>query len=402
MAQIFKNAYSIDVGTSFVELYAPAGEVTWAIISGMTIANKKLNEILVDVRIIDSTNLVTAYLCVNSKLSVGSSLALAGDLQKIILKPGDSIEIKSNEVDSIDVYMNAIENDPSISYGGGPSFSIPWGGDTAFITAGDLNRTSVSTYVFSSQVATANIGTISVDREQAGGASDGTTGLMLGGYTGSSQVTVTNAFTYSSQVWAYSYSTLYTDTRLADAASNGIQWIMIGGYTGSAMNYAQKGDFASSTVATYWGSTRNSYYSGATGNSIYALQYSGYTADTYIDYFEHASQSNYSYWGNKRLSAYRVAAASNEEMALNHESDSTTTIVDMLLFASQGNTSQYGNLADSGYQFGAVSNGGEVLFTTSVSTNYSELIDFATGAATTRIEGLASFNGGHPVSESGD
>lgn len=118
MAQVFKNKYALDVGTSFIELYGTSGTVTYSIITGMTISNKKLNEILIDVRIIDSNNIMTAYLIINSKLSVGSTLLLAGNLQKIILKPGDTIEISSNEVASVDVTMAVIENDPSISYVG--------------------------------------------------------------------------------------------------------------------------------------------------------------------------------------------------------------------------------------------------------------------------------------------
>lgn len=403
MAQIFKNAYSIDVGTSFVELYAPAGEVTWSIISGMTIANKKLNEILVDVRIIDSTNLVTAYLCVNSKLSVGSSLALAGDLQKIILKPGDSIEIKSNEVDSIDVYMNAIENDPSVSYGGSGPLAEPWAGDFAFVTAGDLGYASVSTYVFTSQVTESNIGNMTTAREQACGASNQTIGLVLGGYT-SSEKNDTQAFAFAGKSWTYSWSYLTRGLRLGGSCSNGTNYMWMGGYDGSAEYDADIGDFASGSTATWWGSSATAYYSGGAGNSIYAIQLGGYNNEDYMGYYTWASQSNYSFWGNMYYStSYKSSGAGNETRALLLQGEFSNNRIQVIEFSSMGNTGYWGNLASTNDGMGAVSNGNDqVLFTCGTVGSVCELVSLEAASNATQITGLYDFNGQQPVSESGN
>ena len=401
MAHVYQNSYALDVGTSFVELYAASGEGLYAIITGMTISNKKLNEVLVDVRIVDSTNVVTAYLIADSKLSPGSTLALAGDIQNLVLKDGDSIEVACNETAALDVTLSIMENDPSVSYGGaGPDY-LPWQGDKAMVTCGDTNINNVSTYIFTSQATTANIGNLSYVIEQSNGASNQVTALVLGGYYNSGQRTDTQQFTFSSEAWSYTWSYLGNDLRLGGSCSNGTNWMYMGGYDGSAEYTARHGDFASGTTASYWGSTATAYFAGGVGNSVYAIKLGGYGNDDYMQYFTWATQSNYSTWGNLVYSSYyENSGAGNETRALIFQGESYNTLVQYIEFATQGNSASWGTLSQSNGSPGAVSDDTEVLFTCG-ENGYSELASLETGGTTTQISGLADFSGQQPVSESG-
>ena len=101
------NHYITDIGTSFTDLYTCI--LDYSIISGLTISNKLNQEIKINVRVIDNTNIITSYLVNNSKISSNTSLALCGDLMKIVLKNNDKIDIKSSIINSVDVNMSIIE-----------------------------------------------------------------------------------------------------------------------------------------------------------------------------------------------------------------------------------------------------------------------------------------------------
>lgn len=401
MGLAFKNEYAIDVGTSWTELYAMSGDnITYSVISGMTIANKKLNEILIDVRIVDSTNLTTAYLCVNSKLSVGSSLCLAGDLQKIILKSGDSIEISSNENTSVDVVMSIIENDTSISFG---NESYIWFGDLSLWTAGESNGSYISEYIFSTNTMSTNIGTWNPAYQFPASASNATIMLVMGGYSSYTRYEIRSQ-EFSSKAINYSWGTLYSPKRLVEGCSNGSEWVILGGYgVSGADDIIQKGTFVIGETISYFGdmSWGSHYYQGSAGNDVFALTMGYYNSGTTIHYIEYASEANSNYWGNMVYSSYANACVSNEEKILHNTGFSNTNLIYEISLASLGNSTNFGTLANYQYEAGGCADGLLAMFAGGENSNYSSVIDMYSAASFASPQ-TYYFDGGRPIAESGN
>ena len=404
MATLFKNSYSLNIGTSFIKVLECGEEKSYSVISGMTIANKKLNEIQVTVRIIDSTNLVTAYLISDSKLSVGSSLALCGDLQKLVLKNGDSLEVMANESDAVDVMISYIDNDPSIFY---PIPPAVWYGDVAFITGGESYTNQVSEFVFSTRTASSNISTMSPYGQWQAGASNSIIGLIIGGYESSGETDAIKSREFASRVIDYGWATLGISSRISEAASNGNQWIMMGGYHGNSnVNYMQFGSFDAGIVSGTFGNLYANipyHQMGAAGNSIYAIGLGGWSGTNRIQFVEHATQADATIWGYMREYAYYNKGAANEERLIyKANGGNNSEICDYIEFASQSDGAFWGNMGYNNYELGACSNSLEILFVCGEQYSYSHIMDMTTNTNGTLITDIGLSDGGYPLAETGN
>lgn len=109
MPEVFKRLTSRDVGTARVRVggyTAPAS--TKVIVLGMTVANKlALGQVAADVEHHDGANYT--LLAKGVALPAGSSLAPCGEMNKLVLEPGDGIFVKSDAAASLDVIVSILE-----------------------------------------------------------------------------------------------------------------------------------------------------------------------------------------------------------------------------------------------------------------------------------------------------
>ncbi len=109
MAIAFKNSSYQGVDTTFVTVYTcPA--LTTAVVFGLTIANRLGSEVTVRARIRDDSAVTdTEILGLNTPIPAGSSLVVAGGVQKIVLEAGDYIQVISSIADGVDVFISALQ-----------------------------------------------------------------------------------------------------------------------------------------------------------------------------------------------------------------------------------------------------------------------------------------------------
>jgi len=108
----FKNKTTQGIGTGFTEVYACPGSVNSSVIFGMTIANVESTSIpiTVEVRIEDlSATTYTHIVAPDTPIEVGASLVPAGGVQKIVLEPGDKIQVACSDASGADVFISALE-----------------------------------------------------------------------------------------------------------------------------------------------------------------------------------------------------------------------------------------------------------------------------------------------------
>ena len=110
MATNFTNK-SITAGTAFTNVYTCPGGAK-AVIFGMSIANVNGtgNSITVEVEVEDiSASSFTHIIAPGTPISTGSTLIVAGGVQKIVLEAGDIIKVSCSDADSADVYVSVLE-----------------------------------------------------------------------------------------------------------------------------------------------------------------------------------------------------------------------------------------------------------------------------------------------------
>mgnify|MGYP000388957074 CR=1 FL=1 len=106
MANTFKNAHSVSVGTAYATTYASPSSTT-TVVLGMSLCNKTTGGITVDVQFRDSASTAVKMLT-SVDIPAGSTLeVLAG--QKYILEATDDIQVKSSAANSLDVVMGVME-----------------------------------------------------------------------------------------------------------------------------------------------------------------------------------------------------------------------------------------------------------------------------------------------------
>jgi len=108
MAQAFKRYLSRDIGTSAdnVGSYIVAANTQVTCI-GLVLANTSNATVSVDASIYDSS--YNTYLVVDAPVPVGGALVVIGGDQKVVLEPGDSIQVESNAASSIDAVLSVLE-----------------------------------------------------------------------------------------------------------------------------------------------------------------------------------------------------------------------------------------------------------------------------------------------------
>ena len=106
MANVFKNQFSKDVGTSAATIYTGPSSTATTII-GMTVANTTSSTITVDVYITSSA--VDYYLVKGASVPVGGSLVPVGGDQKVVIETGDVLKVVSSAATSADVVVSLLE-----------------------------------------------------------------------------------------------------------------------------------------------------------------------------------------------------------------------------------------------------------------------------------------------------
>jgi hypothetical protein len=91
MANTFKNYFLVSNSTASNVVVGPAGTQTTII--GMTIANINTDPIVANVTITSAGS--TFSVVYQAEVPVGSSMVPIGNLQKLVLEPGDYIQVQT-------------------------------------------------------------------------------------------------------------------------------------------------------------------------------------------------------------------------------------------------------------------------------------------------------------------
>jgi hypothetical protein len=73
------------------------------------VLNRIQSNILVDVKLIASGDTQNAYLCTGSLIPPGSNIILVGGEQKVVMKEGDYLTLRSDTAGSADIIVSALE-----------------------------------------------------------------------------------------------------------------------------------------------------------------------------------------------------------------------------------------------------------------------------------------------------
>ncbi len=108
MANTFKNAQSVNVGTSAVSLYTAPSSTTTTII-GLTLANVTSSAITATVEVTDTSASTTAKILKNGPIPTGGSLVAVGGDQKVVLMTGDILKVTSSVSNGLDAVVSYME-----------------------------------------------------------------------------------------------------------------------------------------------------------------------------------------------------------------------------------------------------------------------------------------------------
>jgi hypothetical protein len=109
MANAFKNAQSIGVGTSEVSVYTAPSSTTTTVV-GLSCANTtSTSPIKVSIRLNDSSESTHAFVVKNAEIFEGGALVAVGGDQKLVLETGDIIKVVSDTGNSVDVIVSLME-----------------------------------------------------------------------------------------------------------------------------------------------------------------------------------------------------------------------------------------------------------------------------------------------------
>lgn len=109
MANVFKNAVSVSVGTLPVDVYTAPSSTTSTVI-GCTVSNRTGSTINIDAQVTDTSGSTAVYLVKAAPIGTGSSLVLIGGDQKVVLETTDKLTITSNTATSADVIVSVLES----------------------------------------------------------------------------------------------------------------------------------------------------------------------------------------------------------------------------------------------------------------------------------------------------
>lgn len=106
MANSFRSNVTSSIGTSASNVYVcQAGSQTTAI--GMTIANLITTPISANVTL--TAGGTTVYMLKQATIAPGGALVPIGGDQKLVLEPGDYIQVQSSVASSADVIISVLE-----------------------------------------------------------------------------------------------------------------------------------------------------------------------------------------------------------------------------------------------------------------------------------------------------
>ena len=110
MANTFINRISGSIGTSEQTVYTTPAATTTTVI-GVSVSNRIQSNILVDVNLVVSGSGGTqnAYLCTGSLIPPGSNIILVGGEQKVVMREGDYLTLRSDTAGSADIIVSALE-----------------------------------------------------------------------------------------------------------------------------------------------------------------------------------------------------------------------------------------------------------------------------------------------------
>ena len=109
MANTFKNAQSIGVGTSEVSVYTAPSSTTTTIV-GLSCANvTSTSPIKISIRIHDDSENTHAHVIKNAEIFEGGTLVVVGGDQKLVLETGDIVKVISDTGNSVDVILSVME-----------------------------------------------------------------------------------------------------------------------------------------------------------------------------------------------------------------------------------------------------------------------------------------------------
>ena len=107
----FKNVAVSDMGTSYALVYTCPSNVNSVIVFGFSLANSTAGTVTVDVSIVDDSESITSYIVSpGTSIAAGSSLVVAGGVQKLVLNHDDRIYVKSSVASSVDAFLSILEN----------------------------------------------------------------------------------------------------------------------------------------------------------------------------------------------------------------------------------------------------------------------------------------------------
>lgn len=104
----FKNAIKSPVGTTPVTIYTATG--VKSIFVELDVTNISGSTVTVDVTIRDASEAVTAYISKGVSVAANGTLAAVSDGRKIVLEPGDYIQVVSSAVGSVCVVGSLLED----------------------------------------------------------------------------------------------------------------------------------------------------------------------------------------------------------------------------------------------------------------------------------------------------
>lgn len=108
MANRFNNSMIGQVGTQSIEVYTVPADASTVTVIGFTVANRTTSNIYIDVsiRAVDSSQV---YLLKGSIVEPGQTAVLVGGDQKVVLKAGQGMYVKSDIENSADVVVSVLE-----------------------------------------------------------------------------------------------------------------------------------------------------------------------------------------------------------------------------------------------------------------------------------------------------
>jgi hypothetical protein len=111
MANTFINKISGSIGTVETIIYTTPPNTTTTVI-GVSVANRIQSNIHVDAKLVQSGDINEAYFCSGSLIPPGSNIILVGGEQKVVMKDGDYLTLKSDTANSTDIVLSALEITP--------------------------------------------------------------------------------------------------------------------------------------------------------------------------------------------------------------------------------------------------------------------------------------------------